>query len=298
MESSWKQDRKISSRLRGSWLEAPRFRRALIAVLLALVALTGCRGGPFGPTSRSVGEDGVHRIVESGQLRVGISGVQPPLNMKNKAGELIGLDVDLARALATAMNVELVLIERPFSELLTDLDKNHVDVVISSLTITPERNARVAFAGPYMISGATLLTREELLDDVDELHELDSPDRTWGALEGSTGEALIRSAFPQAKLVVTDDLASLLPRITAGEIHGFITDLPYVRFTLARNPDAGFAARTPPFTTEPLGIALPADSPLLTNLVQNYLNTLEYTGALIQMKARWLGGHEWLTELP
>jgi ABC-type amino acid transport substrate-binding protein len=196
------------------------------------------------------------------------------------------------------MNVELVLVERPFSQLLTDLDENEVDLVISSLTITPERNARVAFAGPYMISGATLLTREELLDDVDELHELDSPDRTWGALEGSTGEALIRSAFPQAKLVVTDDLASLLPRITAGEIHGFITDLPYVRFTLARNPDAGFAALPAPFTTEPLGIALPADSPLLTNLVQNYLNTLEYTGALIQMKARWLGGHEWLSELP
>ena len=293
MESSWNEDRKISTRLRGSW-----FRGPLIAVVLVLVALIGCRGGAFGPPSRPSAKDGVHRIVASGQLRVGISGVQPPLNMKNKAGELIGLDVDLARALATAMNVELVLVERPFSGLLTDLDKSDVDLVISSLTITPARNARVAFAGPYMISGATLLTREEILDDVDELHELDSPDRTWGALEGSTNEALIRSAFPQAKLVVTDDLASLLPRIRAGEIDGFITDLPYVRFTLARNPGAGFVALAPPFTTEPLGIALPADSPLLANLVQNYLNTLEYTGALIQMKTRWLGGHEWLSELP
>jgi ABC-type amino acid transport substrate-binding protein len=53
-----------------------------------------------------------------------------------------------------------------------------------------------------------------------------------------------------------------------------------------------------PFTTEPLGIALPAHSPLFANLVQNYLNTLRYTGELIQMKARWLNDGEWLSEMP
>jgi ABC-type amino acid transport substrate-binding protein len=53
-----------------------------------------------------------------------------------------------------------------------------------------------------------------------------------------------------------------------------------------------------PFTTEPLGIALPPNSPLFANLVQNYLNTLEYTGRLIQMKARWLNAGDWMSEMP
>jgi ABC-type amino acid transport substrate-binding protein len=99
-------------------------------------------------------------------------------------------------------------------------------------------------------------------------------------------------------VITSDDLPSLVPKISAGEIDGIFSDLPYVRFELARHPEDGLAVLPTPFTTEPLGVALPANSPLFANLVQNYLNTLEYTGLLIQMKARWLNGGEWLSEIP
>ena len=261
------------------------------------MALAGCQSSLIGG-AHPAGEDCVHRIVASGELRVGISGVQPPLNMKNKAGELVGLDVDLAKALADAMDLELILIERPFSELLRGLTDGDFDLVISSLTITPARNARVAFAGPYMISGATLLTRAELVEDLGTIEGLDDPERTWGALNGSTSEELIQEAFPKAQIVTTDDLPTLVSQVEDGTIDGLISDLPYVRFELARHPDAGLAVLPTPFTTEPLGVALPANSPLFANLVQNYLNTLEYTGLLIRMKARWLNGGDWLSEIP
>ena len=66
---------------------------------------------------------------------------------------------------------------------------------------------------------------------------------------------------------------------------------------LARNPDSGLAEVGSAFTTEPIGIALDPDSPLLGNLVQNYLNTLEYTGLLIQMKTYWLNDGKWTREV-
>jgi ABC-type amino acid transport substrate-binding protein len=53
-----------------------------------------------------------------------------------------------------------------------------------------------------------------------------------------------------------------------------------------------------PFTTEPLGIALPPDDPLFVNLVQNYLTTLDNTGILVQLKAKWFTNGAWLSELP
>ncbi len=270
----------------------------LAGLVLAGLALAGCQSGPFAGGGHPAGQDCVHRIVESGRLRVGISGVQPPLNMRNKAGELVGLDVELAQALADAMDLELVLIERPFSELISGLEANDFDMVISSMTITPARNARVAFAGPYLISGATLLTREELVSELGGMDELDSPDRTWAALEGSTGEELIRNAFPRARLVTAKALPNLISQIHDGTIDGLISDLPFVRYELARNPNSGLAVMPQPFTTEPLGVALPPNSPLFANLVQNYLNTLEYTGLLIQMKAKWISGDEWLAEMP
>ena len=276
-------------------ISKPTLPLLLLALLVTSVA---CQSGFGGGVTHPANEDCVHRIVESGQLRVGMSGRQPPLNMKDKSGALIGLDVELARALADAMELELVLIEKPFPQLLSGLENNEFDLVISMLTITPARNARVAFAGPYMISGATLLTREELVEEVADMNTLDSADRTWGVLSGSTGEAFVRDAFPNARIVTSDNLPTLVPQIAAGEIDGIFSDLPYVRFELARHPEDGLAVLPTPFTTEPLGVALPPNSPLFANLVQNYLNTLEYTGLLIQMKARWLNGGEWLSEIP
>jgi polar amino acid transport system substrate-binding protein len=274
-------------------------RLALLLMIGLMLALAlGCQGGLSGRSASPTPEDAVHRIVESGRLRVGVSGVQPPLNMKNRSGALIGFDVDVAEALADAMDLELELIERPFGELLDGLERNEFDLVISSMTITPARNARVAFVGPYLISGATLLTREELLEELEDPAALAAPERRWGALAGSTGEALLREAFPSAKVVTTDDLSTLVPKVIAGELDGLVSDLPYVRFELARHPDSGLAELPSPLTTEPIGIALAPGSPLLANLVENYINALEYTGLLMQMKVYWLDGDDWLSDLP
>jgi len=280
-----------------SWIQRrSRFIGLVVTALLTLVM--GCQSMSLGNPSRPDNAECLHRILESGQLRVGMTGTQPPLNMKNKDGELIGLDVELARALADAMDLELELVETPFAELLFDLEANKIDLVISSLTITPARNARVAFAGPYLISGSSLLTREDLIADLGTMSGLNSVERTWAALEGSTGEDLIVDVFPLAKFESIEDQEAAVIRISDGELDGLIADLPFVSYQIARNPDLGLATLPGPFTTEPLGIALPPNSPLFANLVQNYLNTLDYTGRLIQMKARWLNTGEWMSEMP
>jgi len=269
--------------------------------LLLVTLVAGCQGmsgsGGAGADVTASG-DSLQRILANGELRVGISGVQPPLNMKNASGELIGLDVDLARALAQAMNLQLVFVERPFSKLLSDLEDGDVDLVISSLTITPARNARVAFAGPYLVSGATLLGRKGEVEDFSTIEALDSPDRTWAALAGSTSADLIGDAFPQAALHATDDIATAIEELREGKVDGLITDLPRVRFIVSQEANSDLEMRPAPFTTEPLGIALPPNAPLFANLVQNYLNTLEYTGVLIQLKSKWLNPGAWIDELP
>jgi len=278
----------------------PRFTSLITIVLL--VGGMGCQsvssGSSSHPESSSVHVESLHRILESGELRVGMTGSQPPLNMKNTKGELIGLDVELARELSDAMDLELVLVETPFADLLSDLEANKIDLVISSMTITPARNARVAFAGPYLISGSSLLTRQDLVGDLTSLSSLNSAARTWAALKGSTGEKLIHEAFPLARFKPIEDQETAIAEISRGEIDGLIADLPSVSFQIARNTDLGLATLPSPFTTEPLGIALPPHSPLFANLVQNYLNTLEYTGRLIQMKAHWLNAGEWMSEMP
>jgi ABC-type amino acid transport substrate-binding protein len=77
-----------------------------------------------------------------------------------------------------------------------------------------------------------------------------------------------------------------------------VSDLQVCTIARLRNADAELYLRQTPLTTEPLGIALAPDSQLFLNLVTNYLNTLEETSALAQMKAKWLGDSAWLGQLP
>jgi polar amino acid transport system substrate-binding protein len=63
------------------------------------------------------------------------------------------------------------------------------------------------------------------------------------------------------------------------------------------NPDADLATIPAPFTFEPIGIALPANDALFVNLVQNYLRSLEGTGLLDQLRAKWFDNAGWLMDV-
>ncbi|HTO08129.1 MAG TPA: transporter substrate-binding domain-containing protein [Myxococcota bacterium] len=268
--------------------------RGLAAALCALLALASCNR----PAHLAAQGSPIPRILKAGELRVGTSADSPPMTVHDKNGKLMGLEIDLMEALGATMNVKVRFVEMPFAELIPALERSDIDLAVAGMTITPERNARVAFAGPYFISGNTLLTRTRELADGDDAAKLDDPKLSFAALKGSTSEAFVRSHLPKAKLVAVPDNDAGVRALLAGEVDGLLSDLLVCTVARMRHPDAGLYMRFPPLSTEPLGVALVPDSMLFLNLVTNYLKTLEETGELAQLKAKWIGGGEWLERLP
>ena len=268
--------------------------------ILTLVTLVGCQS--LSPTSFGGGGGGgagrLPAILERGELRVGISGDLPPLNMKSKASEIIGLEVDIVTALANAMGLDVVLVEVQFPDLIPALLDDKVDLVISGMTMTPERNAHVAFVGPYFISGTSVLTKDPDIASEQEPANLDGPDRKYAALAKSTSALFVEEVLPKSTLVTTQNYDEAVQMVINGEVDGLVADFQVCILNTWRHPEAGLMAIRTPFTVEPLGMALPPDAPLLLNLVSNYLNTLEDTGLLAQLKAKWLSDGSWLSELP
>ncbi len=273
-----------------------RLIRSVFLVALAIGTL-GCQS-ISNPGSGSAYSARLAKILDAGELRVGLSGNQPPLNMTDARGQIIGLEADIMKALANSMGLEVRYVTTPFAELLPALEKGSVDLVISGMTITPERNARFAFVGPYFISGKSVLTKSELIAQVTEATSLDDPNRTYAALAGSTSEQFVREVLPTAKLVLTEDYDAAVAMVIDDKVEAMVADFPICKISVLRNPDAGLTTLATPFTIEPLGIALPADDPLFVNLIENYLNTLENTGILTQFKAKWFSDGSWISELP
>lgn len=268
-------------------------RRTLLA-LLALAALVLASAGAAPAADAPV----LSRITKSHELRVGMSGDQPPLNMKSKSGEIIGFEPDVAMLLASSMQVELKIVVKPFADLLKALSSGEVDIVMSNVTITPERNLQVAFVGPYFVSGKSILTKSQTLAKIDDATPINSPDVKLSALAGSTSQKFVELLVPKAKLVTTADTTGAIDLVLQGKVDAMVADYPTCLFAVARYSDQGLTTLLSPLTIEPIGIAVPPDDPLLLNLLENYLAAIRATGVLEALRKKWMEDASWLQELP
>ena len=237
------------------------------------------------------------QIAETGTLRVGMSAGQPPFNVTNREGTIIGMDVDLAGLLANALDVELEIVEMPFGQLLSALESGKVDLVISGMTATLQRNMRAAFVGPYHITGKSILARSETIAALSS-NELSKTDLKVAALAGSTSEDFVRRVAPNAELVATESYDDAIDLMLANKVDMFVADASIIMLSMLRWPDAGLVAANKPLTIEPIGIAVPASDPLLLNLIENYMSALEASGALEMLHKKWFQSGGWLMQLP
>lgn len=239
----------------------------------------------------------IDRILKRKALVVGTAGNMPPLNMATRDGKIIGLEADLAKMMAEAMAVELKLKRIPFGDLLEALEEGEVDLVMSGMTITPERNLKVAFAGPYLVSGKCLLTKLPEIASAKEPADIKRP-LTVAALKGSTSQHFVEQLLPSAKLTTTTDYDEGVNLVLRGEVDAMVADYSLCVVSLIRYPRAGFASTFTRLTYEPLGIALPASDPLLLNWIDNLMRILEETGRLEALEKRWMRDGWWLKLLP
>ncbi len=267
------------------------FRRALLCLLVLIVA-AACSHVPTATTSPNL-----DRIVKNGVLRVGTSANMPPLNMKDRAGNPMGLDVDLANYMAGAMGVELDLVIKPFPDLLPALDAGEVDMVISGMTITPERNLKFAFVGPYHITGKALLTKFESMVAAENTSKLNSEAFAYTALESSTSADLVETLMPKARLVTAKNYEDAVDLVLTDKVDALVADYHACVLSLLRHPDEGLVSLITPFTYEPLGIAIPPGDAQMINWLSNFLHTMRQSDELIKLKTKWIEDASWLSEI-
>jgi len=264
----------------------------LTALALALVIAS--------PLAAIAGSDApvATRIIESGKLRVGMTGTQPPYTVVSKSGEVIGYEVDIATLLADAMQVELVIVQKPFAELLPALKKGEVDVVMSGMTMTPRRNLEVAFVGPYQVSGKSILTKSQTIAAIVEAEELDQSKARIVALKDSTSQDFVKKVWPDAQYTAVDDYETGVAMVIADEADALVADYPICALSILRHPNADLVTLDRPLTLEPIGIAIPPGDTVFLNMVENSLGTLELIGVLEILEEQWFDNGAWLVALP
>jgi polar amino acid transport system substrate-binding protein len=269
-----------------------------ILALMVVVVLMAVWGHVFAAGESTRVSPVLDRILTKKELVVGTAASMPPLNMRTKDGQIIGMEVDLANLFAGGMGVKLTLKPMHFNDLLPALEAGQVDMVLSGMTMTPGRNLKFAFVGPYFPSGKSVLTKGKNVEAVDEIAKMNNPDKVLVALKGSTSQMFVEKLMPKAKLVLADDYDQAVGMIRNDKAVAMVADYPICMVSVYRFPDAGLITLGKPISYEPVGVALPPNDPLLVNWVQNVLHLLEKTGELNVLMERWFKDTSWVSRLP
>ena len=240
----------------------------------------------------------LERIADRGKLIVGTAGSMPPLNMTTQSGEIIGIEPDIATYIADSMGVTLTMQAMPFHKLLPALEAGEIDMVMSNMTITGKRNLKVAFVGPYFLSGKSILTKDITIASLTDYNELNNPETTMAALKSSTSQQVVEGLLPKAKLVATETYDEAVKLVIDGKVNALVADYPICLISTFRFPEHELLTLLKPFTFEPIGIAIPANDPLLVNWLQNFFISLKGSGKLKTITSHWLDNGSWLKLLP
>lgn len=269
-------------------------RRALVLLFSVCVgfALFSCTSDLQSTPDQSR----IDAIVQRGVLRVGMS-TFVPWAMKDKEGNLIGFEIDVARELANDLGVKVDFVPTKWSGIIPALLTGKFDVIIGGMGIRPDRNLKVNFTIPYDYTGMSIVAHKGKAKGFDELSDFNSSGVILAARIGTTAAEAAKKFMPEATLRLFDDESQAIQELLSGRAHAVIASAPMPAFQAIKYSETLFLPFQGTFTKEPIGFALQKGDYDLVNFFNSWIRVKEAQGWLAERKHYWFETREWETEI-
>lgn len=237
------------------------------------------------PTEAPTEEEIEFTTITEGVLTVGTDAAYPPLE-NVEAGEFVGFDIDLAKEVAERLGLEAEIINTAWDGIFPALIAHKFDVVISAVTITPERDEEMDFSDPYLNSDQSIATKE----DSEIKAKADLKDKILGVQIGTTGELTAKEIDEEmgvAEIKTYDDILLAFEDLKAGRIDAIINDIPTSAYIVKDNPELVIVEKI--ITDEKYGIVFAPDTTELLKAVNKVLKEMKEDGTYDQIYSKWFG---------
>lgn len=218
-------------------------------------------------------------------LRVGIAPELPPLAFKS-GGEFKGVEPDLARALAADLGRQVRFVELRWDQLVDALLDNRVDIIMSGMTITRERQMRINFTKPYMRSGQSVLVRRSDVASI-QMNLFNEKTRV-GAQKATTGDFWVRENCARAQRKLFSSASQGARAVASKQIDAFICDAPVNWWLASENETSGLTVVGGYLTEEYLGWGVRRDNAGLLAAANRFLDEKRASGELDAMLRTWI----------
>ena len=262
-------------------------RRSFLAaagLTAAALALTAC-GGSASSTASSTASSAASSeaastsaaaeltTVEAGKLTMATNATFPPYEMTTDSGEIEGIDVDTAKAIAEKLGLELQIDDMDFDAALLSVQQGKADIVMAGVTVTDERKAVMDFSDSYATGIQSII--------VPEGSDITSPDdlagKKIGTQRGTTGYIYCSDDFGDDAVVAYDDGLTAVQALKNGQVDAVVIDNAPATEYVAANP--GLVILDTSYAEEDYAIGL-AKGSALEDAVNAALEELKADGTL------------------
>ena len=256
---------------------------AAAAVSVAALALTAC-GGSASSAASSVASSAASSeaassaaaeltTVEAGKLTMATNATFPPYEMTTDSGEIEGIDVDTAKAIAEKLGLELQIDDMEFDAALLSVQQGKADIVMAGVTVTDERKAVMDFSDSYATGIQSIIVPND--------SEIASPDdlagKKIGTQRGTTGYIYCSDDFGEDSVVAYDNGLTAVQALNNGQVDAVVIDNAPATEYVAANP--GLKVLDTSYAEEDYAIGM-AKGSALEDAINKALEELKADGTL------------------
>ena len=268
----------------------------MVAVACLLLVAVACGGGEESPEQPSGNGNGggdqpqfeagttMAKLQDEGKVVIGVKFDVPPFGFQNpETGEVEGFDVDLGKIIASELGVEAEFEEAISDNRIPFLQDGTVDLILSTMTITTDRDTEIDYSRPYFIAHGRILAPKG--SDVQGIDDLNGK-RVCTAL-GSTYEATIKEQAPDADLELVDSYSECTELLQNESIDAISTDDVILTGMIIQDKSLELVGDQ--LTVEPYGVGIADGDKELKGFVDGVIDKFLRDGEFDRLYQKWVG---------
>ena len=233
-------------------------------------------------------DDSWAKIEAKGEIIVGLDDSFPPMGFRED-GELVGYDIDLAKAVGEELGVEIVLQPIEWKNKELELNNGNIDVIWNGFTITEERKENLLMSDPYMKNAQVIVVTNE--SPVQTLADLNG--KKVAVQDGSSAQEAIEENAEFASSIEQLDFkenVTALMDLSIGQVDAVAVDLVVANYYLGKEPNK-YRILDEQLAPEEYGIGFRKGEVAFHDKVEEALDALEANGTLQTINEKWFGSN-------
>ncbi len=255
------------------------------AALILSFSMIGCSSSQ-GSSSKE--DKSLEAIKQKGEFVVGLDDTFAPMGFRDEKGEIVGLDIDLAKEVAKRMGVKAVFKPVEWDGIIMSLNNEDIDLIWNGLSITEKRKEQINYSSPYMLDGQAIIVK----GNSSIKSKKDLKGKIVALQMGSTSEDAVQkepevlNSFKELKKY--GNYAEALMDLQIGRVDAVVIDEMVGRYYMTKKPGV-YTVLDEGFEAQEMGIGFRKSDISFKNEVNKILDEMKADGTAKKISEKWLG---------